>query len=135
MSYIFDQVFQDFITSIGHQKNAFPFYNIVAIDDVKFELHLALAGYSMDDIQISLEGEHLHIQSQRGVNDRTVKYLCKGFATKPFARKFILNSDVIVKSADFQDGILSIKMERVMPEQTKIRTIEINKPIKTILHG
>jgi molecular chaperone IbpA len=134
MTYLFDQVFQDFITSIGSQKTVFPFYNIVSTDEKHFELQLALAGYKMEDVQINLEGDQLIVYSN-GANDKDVRYAYKGFTTKPFMRKFVLNSDVVVNGAELQDGILRILMERVVPERSKVRTIEINKPIKTILHG
>ena len=134
MPYLFDQVFQDFITTIGTQKSVFPFYNIVSTDETHFELQLALAGYKMSDVQISLDGDQLIVHSN-GANDKGVQYAYKGFTTKPFLRKFVLNSDVVVNGAELQDGILRILMERVVPERSKVRTIEINKPTKTILNG
>ena len=132
MNYIFDQVAREMANISA--KQAFPHYNIVKVDDSRMEIRVALAGYKMEDIEIKQQGENLSIGS-RGVNDQKVEYYHKGFTTKPFVRTFLLNNEVEVKSADFQDGILTISLDRVIPERMKVRTIPIGQQKQQILNG
>jgi molecular chaperone IbpA len=132
MSYIFDQMFRDLLANTN-SRDAFPFYNVVRTGETTFEVHLALAGYKMDDIQLTAEGDHLIVKSS-GINDRTVDYIHKGFTTRPFMRKFIVSHDVIINGAELEDGVLRISMERQIPEKMKIKQIQINKPKTMILN-
>ena len=132
MSYIFDQMFRDLLANTN-SRDAFPFYNVVRTSETKFEVHLALAGYKMDDIQLTVEGDNLIVKST-GINDRDVDYIHKGFTTRPFMRKFIISHDVIINGAELEDGVLRISMERQIPEKMKVKQIQINKPKTMILN-
>ena len=132
MNYIFDQVAREMANISA--KQAFPHYNIVKVDDTSMEIRIALAGYKMEDIEIKQQGENLSIGS-RGANDQKVEYYHKGFTTKPFVRTFQLNNEVEVKGADFQDGVLTIFLDRVVPEKMRIRTIPIGQQKQQILNG
>jgi len=132
MNYIFDQVAREMANISA--KQAFPHYNIVKVDDTRMEIRIALAGYKMEEIEIKQQGDNLSISSQ-GVNDRKVEYYHKGFTTKPFVRTFLLNNEVEVKGADFQDGILTILLDRVIPEKMRVRTIPIGQQKQQILNG
>jgi HSP20 family molecular chaperone IbpA len=132
MNYIFDQVARDMAAFTN--KQSFPHYNIVKIHESCMEIQIALAGYKMGDIKIEQQGENLSISSN-GVNDKDVEYYHKGFTTKPFVRTFLLNNEVEVKGADFQGGILTIFLDRIIPEKMKVRTIPIGKQNQQILNG
>jgi len=132
---MFDQVYHNFFDIIGEQfkeRAAFPFYNIIKTSDTQFEVQIALSGYTMDDIKITLEGDHLIISSV-GLDDNSVEYVHKGFTTKSFARSFVLNNDVVIDGANFNNGVLVISMSRMIPEQAKVKNIPINN--RTQLNG
>jgi molecular chaperone IbpA len=132
MSFIFDQMFRDLLIN-NTSREAFPFYNVVRTGEATFEVHLALAGYKMQDIQLTVEGDNLIVKSD-GINDRDVDYIRKGFTTRPFLRKFIVSQDVIINGAELEDGVLRICMERQIPEKLKVKQIQINKPKTMILN-
>ncbi len=125
-------MFRDLLAN-ANSRDAFPFYNVLRTGETKFEVHLALAGYKMDDIQLTVEGDNLIVKST-GINDRDVDYIHKGFTTRPFMRKFIISHDVIINGAELEDGVLRISMERQIPEKMKVKQIQINKPKTMILN-
>lgn len=130
MSYIFDQFARSIIANTATHaytgKPQFPHFNIVKTGERRMEIHIALSGYKMSDIQITQQGENLIIES-KGVADGGVEYMHKGFTTKGFARSFILNNEVYVQGADFKDGILVIFLNRIIPEKQKVRNIPIGQ--------
>ena len=134
MSYILDQIYRDFCIVGGNIKDGFPFYNIVKKDDRTFEIRIALAGYNMSNVEVIVDGEHLVISSA-GVDERSETFVHKGYTGKPFVKKFSLNSEAEVKGADFQDGVLTVFVERIVPEKNKVRQIKINGSKPEILNG
>ena len=128
MSIIFDQMFRDLLANTN-ARDTFPFYNVLRTGETTFEVHLALAGYKMEDIQLTVEGDELVVKSE-GINDREVHYIRKGFTTRPFMRKFVVSQDVVINGADLEDGVLRISMERQIPEKMKIKHIQIGKKDK-----
>lgn len=106
---------------------AFPFYNIKKVGDNKYVIELALAGYSIGDIEITLEKNVLTISSQ-GADDKSVNYLVKGFASRKFMRKFSLMENIKVTNAEFVNGILSVWLEEFTKEEDKPKKININAP-------
>jgi molecular chaperone IbpA len=103
---------------------AFPPVNVIKTDEYNFIIELAIAGFKKDEIDITTEKNSLKVSGKKeGEDDRT--YLTKGIAGRKFARQFVLSDTVIVKDADLADGILTIKLENVVPEEQKPRKIEI----------
>jgi len=105
-------------------SNAFPPVNVVKHDDYNFTVELAVAGYKQDEIEITAEKNSLKVTGKKTDED-TRNYLVKGIAGRKFARQFVLSDTVVVRDAALADGILSIKLENVIPEEQKPRKIEI----------
>ena len=105
-------------------QTAFPPVNIVKTGDYTFNVELAVAGYKQDEIEITAEKNSLKVTGKKTDED-TREYLVKGIAGRKFARQFVLSDTVVVRDANLADGILSIKLENVIPDDQKPRKIEI----------
>ena len=82
-----------------------------------------MAGFSEDDLTISVKENNLTINGDIGEKDNG--FLHQGISQRKFNRTFVLAEDVVVKGSDLSNGILTIYAERVVPEEKKARTIEI----------
>jgi len=105
-------------------QTAFPPVNIVKTGEYTFNVELAVAGYKQDEIEITAEKNSLKVTGKKTDED-TREYLVKGIAGRKFARQFVLSDTVVVRDANLADGILSIKLENVIPDDQKPRKIEI----------
>ena len=105
-------------------QTAFPPVNIVKTGDYTFNVELAVAGYKQDEIEITAEKNSLKVTGKKSDED-TREYLVKGIAGRKFARQFVLSDTVVVRDANLADGILSIELENVIPEEQKPRKISI----------
>ena len=105
-------------------QTAFPPVNVIKKDDYNFILELAVAGYRQNEIEVTTERNSLKVIGKK-VDEDTREYLVKGIAGRKFARQFVLSDTVVVRDAALADGILSIELENVIPEEQKPRKIEI----------
>lgn len=109
--------------------SAFPPVNVVKTDEYNFVVELAVAGYKLDEIEITAEKNSLKVTGKKTETDGR-QYLVKGIAGRTFSRQFVLSDTVVVREAELVDGILSIHLENVVPEEQKLRKIEIKKITK-----
>ena len=116
--------FNDMFESSGFQ-NTFPPYDIIKNSDTKYDIQIALAGYSKEDITIEVKDNTLSIKSVKKNEDDKVEVLHRGIAKRYFERHFTIADDVKVKGAELKNGLLIISLERVIPEHKKARTITI----------
>ena len=122
----FDRIWNELDTALTNsvdQTNVFPRHNIVKQSDESYLIELALAGYEHDDLSVEAEEGLLVISGEKADDD--VEYLHKGISTKKFRRTFRLNENVVVKDAEFVNGLLSIQLEHVVPEEKKPQAIKI----------
>jgi molecular chaperone IbpA len=105
-------------------QTAFPPVNVIKKDDYNFILELAVAGYRQNEIEVTTERNSLKVTGKK-VDEDTRNYLVKGIAGRKFARQFVLSDTVVVRDAALADGILSIQLENVIPEEMKPRKIDI----------
>ena len=103
----------------------YPPYNIVKHDAENFSIELALAGFDKKDITISKEKEVLNIEGKQKEGEN-LEYVHRGLASRSFKRTFTLADDIIVKGADMKNGILSVSLERIIPEEDKPQEIKIS---------
>jgi molecular chaperone IbpA len=103
---------------------SFPPVNIVKTGEYTFNVELAVAGYKRDEIEITAEKNSLKVTGKKSEKDER-EYLAKGIAGRTFSRQFVLSDTVVVRDANLADGILSIELENVIPEDQKPRKIEI----------
>lgn len=105
-------------------QTAFPPVNIVKTGEYTFNVELAVAGYKQDEIEITSERNSLKVSGKKTDED-TREYLVKGIAGRKFSRQFVLSDTVVVRDANLADGILSIQLENIIPEEQKPRKISI----------
>lgn len=124
----FDRLF-DNLTSVSEIANNYPPYNIVKQDDENYIIEIAAAGFQSDEFNIHLvpEGNKLVVQGVQDRGEDKKEYLHKGIGARNFTRTFALTDDVRVEGADFDDGMLYISLQKVVPEEKKVKTIAVNK--------
>jgi molecular chaperone IbpA len=122
----FDRLFDmlsDDTFRVANEQN-YPPYNIERISEDAYEVSLAVAGFSPEEITITAEQNVLTVEGRK--SDKTEhKYLYQGIATRTFHRQFNLADYVEVKGAAFENGLLRIQLVRELPEAMKPRRIEI----------
>ena len=121
---MFDRLFDDsFVTTTNY-----PPYNIVKLDESNYAIQIAIAGFGKDDIEIETKENILAVRTKdknesEVVDDTT--YLHKGISNRAFKRTWQISDDVVVKGATFENGLLNIELERIIPEEKKPRLIKI----------
>jgi molecular chaperone IbpA len=119
---MFDTLFDDNVSTTNY-----PPYNIVKVDDEHYAIQIAVAGFSKDDIEIETKENTLVVKTKEKdgelVDDTT--YLHKGISNRAFTRSFTVSDDVVVKGATFENGLLNVQLERIIPEEKKPRLIKI----------
>lgn len=105
----------------------YPPYNLVKINEKEQFLQFALAGFTKDDVSISLDNRKLTVKGEsKGMEfPEGAEYLHRGIATRKFTDIFTLPEFVEVMGAEFKDGILTIVLEKQIPEDKLPKTIEI----------
>jgi molecular chaperone IbpA len=98
-------------------------------DSITFRLEIALAGFRREDIEVTTEWNKLFVEAKK-VEDSGDEYLHQGLAKRAFTRTWTLSDDVEVKNVSFEDGLLTIKLNRVIPEHQKKKVYEIVSGIR-----
>jgi molecular chaperone IbpA len=107
--------------------STFPPHNIIKVDDYNYIVELAIAGFNKQEVTITLKDGLLEIKGQKNPDDAEVQYLHKGIGTRSFVKAIKLADTVeVVGSAEFQNGVLRIALENIIPDSKKPRTIEIS---------
>ena len=88
-------------------------------------INLALAGFGKNDIEIKLTDGVLSVKSDKDNESEEEEILHRGISYRKFERKFTLADDIVIQSAKLKDGLLSIELEQIVPEEKRPRTIEI----------
>ncbi len=124
---VFDQL-QKYVQN-NVQSSGFPPYNIRKEDDYKYVIELALAGFSESDIEVEVKDSTLTVRSKEDKGTDESQYVHRGIAKRSFSRSWSLSDDMVVKGAEFNNGLLNISLEKVVPEEKKPRLIPITKLI------
>ena len=120
----FDRIYKFNSDSINH----YPPYNIRKINDTDYVIELAIAGFGKKDIEVKSQENTLTIKSKdkkEEVLDKDEDILHRGISQRSFKRSFTVAEDVVVKGADLKDGLLSVKLERIIPDEKKPKIIDI----------
>ena len=128
----FDSIFEEFdrmLDSSERYNSNYPPYNIHKLNETDYKIEIALAGYSKDDIELGLKENTLTVRNktkEKIINENGNGVIHKGISTRQFERSFTISEDIKVKNADLKNGLLSIDLERIVPEEKKPRLININ---------
>ena len=125
----FDRMFDEMDRMFENSKsNGYPPYNIAQINDNEYMISLAVAGFGMDNLSITTDGDQLKIEGTAPKGDEDVNYLHKGIGGRNFRREFILADYVKVANANLELAMLNVHLVREVPEALKPKTIKINSP-------
>jgi molecular chaperone IbpA len=121
----FDRLFDLVETAQRMGEDHYPPYNIERLAEDRYQITLAVAGFSPDEISITAEQNLVTIEGNKADKaDR--EFLYRGISARPFKRQFSLADYVQVKGASFDNGLLRIDLLREIPEAMKPRQIAIN---------
>ena len=123
----FDNMF-DTLDTIDTDVENYPPYNIEKKGEYYYIVEVAVAGFNKKDIEIQYGNNALTITGSKESKDNdNAEVVHQGIATRSFKRTFSLADDVIVKSANLSDGLLTIDLEKIVPEEKKSCKIEITE--------
>ena len=108
------------VTSTG-----FPPYNIRKEGDLNYVIEMALAGFSKEDIEVEVAEGTLSVRSDKKDMSNAADNVYRGISFRKFNRKFTLADDIVVNDASLENGMLTINLERIIPEERKPRLIEV----------
>ena len=125
-----DRMFRDleqFSNSFAGSSTAYPPYNIEQIDDGKWVISMAIAGFGEEDIKVSQKERNLTVKGkiESKTNEDEDHFVHHGIANRSFDRTFRLGPHVLVRNATLKNGMLAIDLEQELPEEEKPKEIPI----------
>jgi|TARA_Y100000310_G_scaffold29267_1_gene27740 molecular chaperone IbpA len=123
-----DRISSDFFSDSFQGTQNFPPYNIIKRDDINYDIEMAVAGFSEEDLEIEYSDNTLTVNSkdhQPFKDSDKESFVHQGISMRKFTRRFSLADDVIVNGASLKNGMLRISMEKIIPEGKKKRLIDI----------
>jgi molecular chaperone IbpA len=123
----FDRVFDNLNRYVDNNMTStgFPPYNIRKEGDYNYVIEMALAGFAREDLEIEVADGVLTIRSVKEKSDDDVSNIYRGISYRKFVRKFTIADDIVVNGAKMENGMLSVDLERIVPEEKKPRLIEV----------
>jgi len=116
--------FDDFEKTIDRLRKGgaegYPPYNIEQIGEYDLRITLAVAGFSMNDLDVEIDQNQLTVRGKQTDDEQRV-YLHRGIASRQFQRSFVLADGIEVAGADLDNGLLHINLERIIPESNAIK--------------
>tara|TARA_Y100000816_G_scaffold207923_1_gene153792 strand:- start:344 stop:754 length:411 start_codon:yes stop_codon:yes gene_type:complete len=121
----FDHIFDALQDIHVHANDGYPPHNVVKDGDATYQIEMAVAGFNKKDINIEVKEHILTIKGNREKRRETDAYVHKGISGRKFEKSFRLSEYTEVTGADMTDGILTVNLEVVLPEEKQPRTINI----------
>ena len=124
----FDRLFNELERGFANSPNGngYPPYNIEQLNEDEFMISLAVAGFSMDNLEITKDGNLLTVEGTMPEADEKTTYLHKGISSRKFRREFTLADYVEVENATLELGMLNVHLKREVPEELQPKKIAIN---------
>ena len=122
----FDRLFNEMESRFANSASqGYPPYNIAQINEDEYMISLAVAGFGMDNLDITKDKQTLRIEGTSPKGDEHVNYLHKGIGGRNFRREFTLAEHVEVQGATLELGMLNIHLKREVPEELQPKKIAI----------
>jgi len=125
-----DDVFNR-LEAMSGRNTSYPPYNLIKHDESNYEIEIALAGFKADEIEVSTEQNILKVTSKIEKRDTERTYLHQGLSKRSFSNSWQLSDDVKVTSVDYVDGLLTISLEKIIPEEKKRTLYNIGRSLNT----
>ena len=117
---------EQFSNSYTGSSTGYPPYNIEQVDDGKWVISMAIAGFGEEDIEVSQKERNLTVKGKIKNKDDDNDFVHRGIANRSFERTFRLGEHVLVKNATLKNGMLAIDLEQEIPEEEKPKVIPIS---------
>lgn len=120
----------DSLLATGKQAQTYPPYNVVKYSDDRYKIEIAVAGFSRDELDISVKENKLTVTGEAAESLENVaarEYIHRGIGKRDFTHVFTLAETVVVEGADIVDGLLNIELRNVIPEEKQPRKIVIGE--------
>ena len=132
----FDRLFEELNREFANSKSTgYPPYNVAEINDDEWMISIAVAGFGMDNLDITLDKNTLTVEGIAPKGDEEVKYLHKGIGGRNFRRQFTLAEHIEVADATLELGMLNIHLKRNVPEALQPKKIAINNVDSKLIEG
>ena len=123
----FNDLFESVIEGADERFDNYPPYNIEKVSEDQYRIVMAVAGFTMKDLNITSQRDTLLVSGKvEEKDDKQVSYLHRGIAVRAFQRTFRLADHIKVTGAEMRDGLLTIDLVHEVPEEAKPRMIPIN---------
>ena len=107
-----------------NSQPSYPPYNVIKQDEDTYIVEIALAGFDKSDLSVTVDNGNLIVKGEKEKKD-DVEFTHKGIANRSFTRSFALGEFMEITGAEFENGMLSITIERIIPEEKKPKSIKI----------
>ena len=124
----FDGIFNK-MHQINKSVPNYPPYNLIKTGDDSYLIEMAVAGFDEDDFDIELHQGVLTIRAEVGDSDLSTNYIHKGIAARSFERKFTLADTVEVEGVSLHQGMLTVRLQNVIPDEKKPKKILIGRQL------
>jgi len=125
-----DDLFDTLSRSVNAGTNSnYPPYNIIRYDENRYSVEIALAGFKEDEVEVTVHEGYLTVEGQQKIKTGELDgpvFLHHGISKRDFRKTWPLGNHVEVTTANFADGILTIALERIVPEELKPKKIAIS---------
>ena len=123
----FDRVFDELARTAGTlNAGNYPPYNIIRTAETEYDIEIAVAGFAEDELNIETQNGELIVKGEsKSEADRVGNYIHQGIASRNFVRTFALADNVEIRGASVKNGILTIKLEVIVPEHEKPKKVAI----------
>ena len=121
----FDRM-NDLYSDVSQQIGSYPRYNLIKVGDTGYRVEIAVPGWDISDIEITLDNNNLKVEGRNKQTEKSNEvYLHKGLSGKVFVRNFKVGENIKVSKAYMVNGLLCIELYEEVPEELKPRKIEI----------
>ena len=110
-----DDYLNSFFNSDVPQSN-YPPYNLIQLNNHESKLEIALAGFKKDKLKVFTEFGKLHVQGKKEESENVGEFVYKGLAQRSFQRVWTVTDDTKVGSVKFEDGLLTVELNKIVPE-------------------
>ena len=121
----FDHIFDELQKIRAHANDGYPPHNVIKTGDRTYTVELAVAGFKREDLSIELKDHVLTIKGDRAQRRPEDQYVHRGLSTRKFVKSYRLSEYTEVVGADLTDGILTVDLEVIVPEEQRPKLITI----------
>jgi molecular chaperone IbpA len=109
----------DRVFRLHETTSNYPPYNLVQVSNVESKLEIALAGFKKGEVYVYTQDGKLFVEGQKEDKETDTKYVHKGLAQRSFTRAWTLSDETEVRSVEFEDGLLTVTLGKIVPDHHK----------------